>query len=231
MLTAFGPGIWITEGPVVTAAAGFHYPTRMAVMRLGSGHLALWSPVALTAALRAQIDALGPIGDLIAPNSLHHTFLADWHRAFPEARVVAAPGLRRKRPDITFAAEIGDGPLPGWDGEIEAVLMRGNRITTEAVLFHRASRTALFTDLLQQLPPGWFNGWRAVVARLDLMQGPEPSVPRKFRLAFTDRAAARQGLRRILEWPTEKVLIAHGTPVTQDGQAFLGRAFDWLLPS
>ena len=43
----------------------------------------------------------------------------------------------------------------------------------------------LFTDLLQQFPPDWFHGWRALIARLDLMTAPEPSTPRKFRAAFT----------------------------------------------
>ncbi|RGP35550.1 DUF4336 domain-containing protein [Pseudotabrizicola alkalilacus] len=229
MLTKFGSGIWISDGPVVTAAAGFHYPTRMAVIRLTNGDLVLWSPVALTNELRAEIEALGRIRYLIAPNSLHHTFLADWHHAFPEAGVFAPPGLREKRPDIPFTGEFGSTALPGWAGEIDVVVVRGNRITTEAVFFHRASRTALFTDLLQQFPPGWFTGWRALVARLDLMVRTEPTVPRKFRLAFTDRAAAREGLRQILEWPTGKVLIAHGKPVTEDGQAFLKRAFRWLV--
>lgn len=228
MLTSFGPEIWVADGPVVIAAAGFHYPTRMAVLRLKNGDLALWSPIAIDPELRVQIETLGRVSTLIAPNSLHHTFLADWHRAFPEAKVLAPPGLREKRPDITFAGEIGTAALPGWDGEIDVVVMRGNRITTEAVFFHRASRTAIFTDLLQQFPPGWFTGWRAIVARLDLMVRPQPTVPRKFRLAFTDRAAAREGIRHILDWPTEKVLIAHGTPVTDNGQAFLKRAFQWL---
>ena len=41
-------------------------------------------------------------------------------------------------------------------------------------------------------------------------------MPRKFRLAFPDRTAAREGLRRILGWPTETALIAHCTPVTED---------------
>lgn len=48
-------------------------------------------------------------------------------------------------------------------------------------------------------------------------------------MAFTDRAEAREGLRQILGWPTGKVLIAQGTPVTEDGQAFLKRAFQWLV--
>ena len=96
------------------------------------------------------------------------------------------------------------------------------------VLFHRESRTAIFTDLLQQFPRGWFSGWRALVARLDLMEGAEPAVPRKFRFAFQDRTAARKALARILAWPTDRVVIAHGAPVTRDGQAFLRRAFRWL---
>lgn len=229
MLTSFGPEIWIADGPVVTAAAGFRYPTRMAVLRLGDGDLLLWSPVALDPGLRTQIEGLGRVRYLIAPNCLHHTFLADWHRAFPEAQVLAPPGLQNKRPDIVFSGEIGDAGISGLEADISVVVVRGNRITTEAVFFHHASRTVIFTDLLQQFPPGWFSGWRAVIARLDLMVRPEPTVPRKFRLAFTNRAAARQGIRRILEWPSENVLVAHGVPVTGNGQAFLQRAFRWLF--
>jgi len=86
----------------------------------------------------------------------------------------------------------------------------------------------LFADLLQQLPPSSFSGWRALVAKLDLMTGPEPSVPRKFRIAFTNRRAARDALDRIFAWPVEKVLMAHGTPVENDAHAFLRRAFRWL---
>jgi hypothetical protein len=138
----------------------------------------------------------------------------------------AGLGLRRK--DLEFDAELGDAPPPEWAGDLDQVLMRGNRITTEVVFFHKRSGTVLFTDLLQQFPPGWFHGWRAVVARLDLMTASEPSTPRKFRAAFVDRRAARAALRRILEWPASQVVMAHGRPVERDGQAFIARAFRWL---
>lgn len=108
------------------------------------------------------------------------------------------------------------------------MLMQGNLITTEVVFFHAKSGTVLFTDLIQQLPASSFSGWRALVAKLDLMVGPEPSVPRKFRVAFTNRRAARDSLERIFAWPAEKVLMAHGTPVEKDAPAFLRRAFGWL---
>src|SRR5207253_182649 len=49
-----------------------HYPTRMAVIRLSGGGLFLWSPIPLTDGLRAEVDALGEVSHIVAPNSLHH---------------------------------------------------------------------------------------------------------------------------------------------------------------
>ena len=177
---------------------------------------------------KIQIDSFGEVRHLIAPNSLHHLFLEEWREAYPQATLSAAPGLRERRRDLQIDAELTGQRAAGWSDEVDYVLVRGNRITTEAVFFHRRSRTVLFTDLLQQFPPGWFRGWRALVARLDLMTGSEPAVPRKFRVAFTDRNAAREALRQIIAWPSENVVIAHGAPVRHNGKAFIAEAFEWL---
>ena len=56
MLEQFGPEIWLADGPIVVAAMGFRYPTRMAVVRLPDG-LFVWSPVALSEGLRAEVEA------------------------------------------------------------------------------------------------------------------------------------------------------------------------------
>ena len=228
MLKQFGHEIWTADGSDVVAALGFHYPTRMAVIRLSDGSLFIWSPTALTDGLRAEVEVLGEVRFLIAPNSLHHLHLAEWKTAYPAAQVYAAPGLREKRRDVDFDGDLGNAPIAAWAEDMDQVVMQGNRITTEVVFFHRKSGVVLFTDLIQHFRRDWFTGWRAVVARLDLMVAPEPSVPRKFRAAFTDRRAARSSLEHILGWPVEKVLMAHGTPVSEDGRAFIGRAFAWL---
>jgi hypothetical protein len=96
MLKAFDQDIWIADGPSV-AVAGFHYPTRMAVIRLPDGGLFIWSPIRLTARLQADVDAVGHVRHVVAPNSLHHLFLGEWQRAYPRAKTYAPPGLRRKR--------------------------------------------------------------------------------------------------------------------------------------
>lgn len=226
-LQPFGPEIWVAGGAEADVA-GFRYPTRMVIVRLTGGGLCVWSPVALSASLRAEVEALGEVRHLVAPNSMHHLFLDEWRRAYPRARLWAAPGLRERRGDLAFDGDLGDAAPPDWAADLDQVVVRGNAITTEVVFFHRPSGTVLFTDLIQQFRPGWFTGWRALVARLDLMVEAEASVPRKFRAAFVDRKAARAALRRILEWPCAKVLMAHGAPVEHDGRAFIARAFRWL---
>lgn len=227
MLIPLARDLWLADGPPITAALGFRYPTRMAVIRLAGGELLLWSPVQADPELLARVAALGPVHHLVAPNALHHMHLSDWAAAFPGARLHPAPGLRAKRPDLTFAADLGDMAPADWAGQVDQVLMP-NAIAPEVVLFHRASGTALFTDLLQQMPRGWYHGWRALVAGMDGMTGPEPAVPVKFRLATRPRKAARAALARLLDWPVRQVVMAHGTPVTDQAPAFLTRAFLWL---
>jgi len=226
-LSPLGPDIWLADGPTVTVL-GFRYPTRMAVIRLGSGGLLIWSPVALDPELQAELADLGPVAHIVAPNALHHLSVLQWHQAFAQARLYAAPGLPAKRRDIPFDRTLGEAPDPAWVAEVDQVLIRGNLITTEAVFLHRATGTVLFTDLLQGFPPDWFSGWRRAVARLDGVVGAEPAVPRKFRLAFQDRKIARSGVRRVLGWPAQRLVMAHGPVVTEDVAGLLTRAFGWL---
>lgn len=227
LLEHFGEDIWIASGSAVEIA-GFRYPTRMAIIRLADGGLFVWSPIALSDALRAEVNALGDVRFLLPPNSLHHVFLPEWRAAYPGATLFAPPGLRARRKDIAFDKDLEDAPGPDWIGQIDQVAVRGNSITTEIVFFHVKSGAVLFTDLIQHFPDGWFKGWRALIARLDGMTGSEPRVPRKFRVAFNDRKTARECIDRILTWPARKVLMTHADPVRENGRAFIGRAFDWL---
>lgn len=228
MLIEFGKNIWIIKGSCV-AVGGFNYPSCMVVIQLQDETLFIWSPIKLTEELKYNINQLGDVAHIIAPNSLHHLFVPEWQLAYPNARLHAAPNLQQKRMDINFDTELTSESLHGWEDDIEKVLFEGNLITTEVVFFHKASRTVLFADLIQQFSEHSFSGWRKIIAKLDLMICDEPSVPRKFRFATIKRNFARKALAHILEWPAEKVIMAHGTPVMKQGKVFIKRAFIWLL--
>lgn len=225
-LLAFAADLWIAEGPTVSFF-GFPYPTRMAVIRLGNGELFVWSPIALTEQLKREVDALGTVRYLISPNKLHHLFLPEWKKAYPVARLYASPGLAKKRRDIAFDAELGDAPAPEWASEIDQVMLKGSWALTEIAFFHRKSGTAIFNDIIQNFPPGWLKGWRGLLARLDGIAAPHPGAPREWRATF-NRREARESLRRILDWPIEHVVIAHGELPKSDGANFVKTSLAWL---
>jgi hypothetical protein len=224
-LESFGADIWTAEGPAVSFY-GFDYPTRMAVIRLDDGSLFVWSPIALDAALQTEINALGPVDYLVSPNKLHYLYLPQWKRAWPAARLYAPPGLAAKRHNIAFDAAADDAAP--WANQIEPLCFAGSFAMDEIVFFHHASRTALFADLIQNFPLGWFTGWRGWVARLDGIMTPDYGAPREWRASFLNRRAARRALARITAWHPERVIIAHGMMAREDGEEFIRRAFRWL---
>lgn len=228
VLRPFGLNLWIAGGDSVSVA-GFTYPTRMALIRLADGGLFVWSPTTLSPDMRNEVDALGPVRFIVAPNSLHHLFIPDWRAAYPAAQLIAAPGLAKRRKDISFDTELSDAAFPAWENQIDHVLVHGNAITTEAVFFHRESRTVLVTDLIQNFPPGLFKGWRAIIAKLDRMTASDPTVLQKFRIAFNDRKAARAAIARIQAWPADQLVMAHGPLIAANAQAQVARAFAWLM--
>lgn len=227
-LTDFGPNIWLCDGPVVRGAVGFRFPTRMAVIRLASEELFIWSPVALSDDLQSELASLGRVGHVVAPNTLHHLYLPSWREAYPRARFHAPSDLRATYPDLRIDAVLGPEPPDTWSGEIDQVQFEGNALTTEVAFFHRESATAIFTDLIQHMPESWFSGWRAIVARLDLMTGAKPAVPRKFRMAFKDKRLARAAVEKVMKWPTERLVFAHGPPVQTAARSAIVEAFRWL---
>lgn len=227
MLEAFGPSLYLAEGPTVSFF-GFPYPTRMALARLSDASVWVWSPVALTAELASEVEAIGPVRHIVSPNKLHHLFLREWAGRWPDARLHAPPGLARKKPELRFDAELGDGPDPAWAADIDQVIFRGSFALEEAVFLHRASRTAIFGDLIQRFPESTASGWKGMVMRLDGLVGRSGSTPREWRASFLRRGPARAARERVLRWKPERLLIAHGECAQSGATEIVARALRWI---
>ncbi len=226
-LESFGPDLYVADGPTVSFF-GFRYPTRMAVARLSGGNVWVWSPVALTDELAESVEAIGPVRFIVSPNKIHHLFLAEWTSRWPDAGLYAPPGLAKKRTDLSFDVKLGDGPDPAWAADIDQVIFRGSLVLEEVTFFHRASRTAIFCDLIQRFPAATATGWRGWVMRADGLVGEHGSTPREWRASFLRRAGARAARDKVLGWNAERLLIAHGDCVTTGAAAVIERALSWI---
>ncbi|HTQ15388.1 MAG TPA: DUF4336 domain-containing protein [Rhizomicrobium sp.] len=232
VLKPVAPEVWIVDGPEIR----FHYlglrlpfNTRMTLVRLKDGGLFVHSPVALTAALGAAVDALGPVRALIAPNSIHYWWIPDWKARYPRAPVFGVPRQPRKaRRRFTPDAILGDAPPAAWAAEIGQVLLRG-RVIDEADFFHGASRTLILTDLIENFEPARVkNRLFRLLVRAFHAADPDGSAPYDMRASF-DRRAIRPMVERMIAWNPERVILAHGRWYDTGGAAELRCAFDWVL--
>lgn len=223
---AFGEDIWVFDGANVPFF-GLPYPTRMTVIRLSDGGLFIHSPIELTAAVRAEVDQLGPVRHLVSPNKLHHLFVAQWQDAYPDAKSWASPGVRKKT-SFDWDHDLEEEAPADWRDEIDQLIFRGSALLDEVIFFHRRSRTLVVVDLIQNFDPRPISRPLRMIFRLIGALGPDGQAPLDFRLSFFDRPAARECLARMLAFEPERVIIAHGVGAREDGTAWLRHHFRWL---
>src|SRR6185503_5363363 len=217
--------IWIAERP--QRFYGLEVGTRMTVIRLLDGRLLLHSPIVLDAEVRRELDAIGRVRFVVAPNRVHHLHAGEVAEAYPEARLWVAPGLDRKRPDLRFVAVLGDEPPAEWRGQVDQVFFRGRPYENEVVFCHRASGTLVMCDLAFNFGPRTATATRLLMTLLRSYGhfGPSTLDPWLIR----DRGAARQSLERILAWDFDRVIVAHGDILPSGGREALRRGYAWLL--
>jgi hypothetical protein len=224
-------GLWTAVGQADTAVPKFlrrfDFSTRMTVVRLSDGGLFLHSPIRLDDGLRAELDALGEVRTIIAPNKFHHLFAGDCRSAYPKAKLYAAPGLPAKRKDLKFDGLLADEPRIEWRGDLEQRIIRGMPMLNEVAFFHPASRTLILTDLVFNVPRGRSWGLPILSQLLGLSGRFGPS--RLGRWLIRDQQATRASLGTILRWDFDRLILAHGDVVETGGRQKLRDAFGFIL--
>lgn len=222
MLERVAEGVYTETRPV--RFWGVETGTRMNVVRLRDGGLFVHSPVGLDEETRRAIDALGEVRAVVAPSVFHHLYVGQWMAAYPRAVVAACPGLEWKRTDLAFHAVLGDQASPLWAEDLEQVYFSSRR-ENEVVFFHRATGTMLTCDALLNLGN---HPERLTRLAARFMGNTAPGFGWPERIMIRDRRLARRQVDRILEWPVERILLAHGDPVATDGVGAIRRAYAWL---
>jgi uncharacterized protein DUF4336 len=223
--------IWIIDGPAIRFY-GMPFSTRATVVRLANRTLWVHSPILLSEPLRAQLDALGPVAHLIAPNWIHYAHIASWQAAWPEVQAWAAPGVRERAASrgmaLNFDHDLGAGAPPEWRDQIDQMIVPGSRVHREAVFFHRVSRTLILTDLIENFDPAKLNWWMGTLARLAGIAAPRGGMPPDMKATF-DKTQLAGAVNRMIAWGPDRVILSHGRWFESRGAAQLRRVFAGIL--
>jgi hypothetical protein len=198
--------------------------TRMTVVRLRDGTLWVHSPIPPTSDIVDQLQRIGRIRYVVAPNKSHHLFFLDFVNAFPAAEGFVAEGLDLKRPDLARFPRV-PRPEP-WGSELEGFFIEGLPILNETAWFHGDTGTLILTDLLFCFS-STNRGLAALVSKL-LGVYDSLAMSRTMKLAIKDKNALMRTVTPLLSFPIKRVIVAHDQIVEVDAAAKITKAFAWL---
>lgn len=232
ILKPVAPDVWVADGGWIRFY-GLPFPTRMTVIRLADGGLWVHSPIADQTGLADAVAALGTVRHLVAPNWIHYAWVPAWQARFPKAVTWASPGVEARaasrgiRLHIDHALE--DAPPADWAGQIDQRLADSG-FHREVVFHHRASRTLVLTDLIENFEPEKMPWWSRPLLRLGRVCDPDGCMPRDMAASFRLRPGhLKDVVDTMIGWDPERVILAHGRWYDRQGAAELQRAFRTLV--
>ena len=237
MLKEINRDIWVAEAPF--KYFGLSVGTRMTVIRLQNQELAVISPIKVDSKTISQLNELGTVSHIIAPNLYHYLFTADFKALYPKAIFWATPGLEVKKPELPIDCQINSN-IDNFPRELDCVLFDGFKtlgfngidLVNEWVFFHPKSRTLILTDtafhfdnsfpLITQFAARVIGGYNSL----------SPSVLEK--VASTEKGKVKIAVQKILTWDFERVIMAHGSIIESQGkqkfkagyESFLGQSIN-----
>jgi hypothetical protein len=199
--------------------------TRMTVIRLRDGSLWVHSPISPTRDLIDELQKVGTVRYVVAPNKSHHLFFLAFQNAYPSAQGYIAAGLELKRPDLSRFPQVSvEAP---WGSELQGFFIEGLPILNETVWFHTDTGTLVLTDLLFCFSET-NRGIAGLVAKLLGVHG-TLGMSRTMKLAARDKRALARSVLPLLSLPVQRVVVAHDQIINEQPMAKLTQAFAWLF--
>lgn len=206
--------------------SGVTIQTRMAVVRLKGNALFIYSPIFLSSEIKNELDAIGEVKYIISPNKIHNQALSDYVSSYPNAAVYASPGLPERRPDINYKTVLQNTPEKEWEEELDQVLTKGNVFFSEALFYHKASKTLLVCDFVENMDKTTTSS-RILFKLFGVKEKPMASP--EFRLYTMEAEAARLALDKVRAWNFERIFLCHGACIEDNANEIFETVCDEFL--
>lgn len=228
---------------------------RGTIVKLASGNLAVFSPVALTETVKQELSAFGNgnIRYITALDQEHHIFLESWHKAFPDAKVIGPETLPAYRDKQGYFKIPQDNWLlypksnkqdfkisEEFDSEFnhEYVHVHPNQ---ELVFVHKPTKTLIEADLMFNLPAteqfskSGVSATSGIITKIfTSLQNTQGAATWQKRilwygLSSSDRPAFNASVQRIGKWDFDTIIPCHGDVIEKDGKGVFEKVFQWHL--
>ena len=231
---------------------------RGTIVKLKDDSLAVFSPVAFTNNVKAQMqEQLGStnVKYLAALDQEHHIFLEQWHKEYPQAKIIAPetlPGLREKQKYFKFPEEnwrllkaserTTEGGMeidPTFDAEFDVEYVSAH-MNKEIVFCHKPTKTLIEADLMFNLPATEQHSkvgdshsgiLTKIFIALNGTQGANPWQKRFiwYATSSSDRTGFGESMEKIDKMDFERIIPCHGDVIETGGKGVFEKIMGWFL--
>ena len=223
MIEPIAPGLW--QAAHEHFPGGMHWPCRCTLIEVQPGEFLIYSPVPFSEQDLRSIENLGKVRWIVAPNTFHHLWVDKAQHQFIDAKTFVADGVATKQPKLEYDGILPDTVPDAWCNTLEIARIDGSSIN-EVVLFHKPTHSLVVTDLIFNIHKS--KGWVAPLVFRIAGTYKKLAQSKLWRFTTRDRDLASASVEKILEWPIERVIMAHGCIVDEDARSKLAAALFWM---
>ncbi|THH13984.1 hypothetical protein EW146_g6295 [Bondarzewia mesenterica] len=195
---------------------------RSTAIKLSNGDVWVLASTPLTDDTKKTLANLGPVKYIISADAVHHLYLGEFKKAYPEAKLLAVEEVveKKKNEGLEFAGFWGDKqrePKFGFEGEIKSCYFSGFK-NKDVAFLHEPSKTLVEADLLFNMPAieqysrSWFSG------RTPFFGNPYSTLQKKMMWSLgVDKEAMKRDARTVAGWDFNRIIPCHGDVIEKDG--------------
>ncbi|KAG1868459.1 hypothetical protein F4604DRAFT_1775651 [Suillus subluteus] len=211
--------VWIFSRPFARLGI-FPMGGRSTAIKLQQGGVWVLASTPLTQDTRNKIDELGEVKYIIGADAVHHLFLGEFKRAYPNAKLIGVEGAIGNMSDksLRFDGLWGRDPPGtnyGFEDEIKHCYFSGFR-NEDVAFLHTPSKSLIEADLLLNLPANeqYSKSSSSVYGTIK----PDSWFHRAIIKSTTTNAEAmRRDATTVANWDFDRIIPCHGDVIETDG--------------
>ncbi|KJA26801.1 hypothetical protein HYPSUDRAFT_132423 [Hypholoma sublateritium FD-334 SS-4] len=212
---------------------------RSTAIKLRSGGVWVLASTPLDAETKAKLQEMGPVKYIVSADAVHHLYLGDFKKEYPEAKLIApeAAIIRHDDKDLKFDGVWGRDPIDakyGFEDDIEHLYFPGFE-NKDVAFLHKPSKTLIEADLLFNL-----HSVKEQYSRTKqsprflgiggLRFGPNSWIyPRLLWSQGTNKDEMKRDARTVSGWDFDRIIPCHGDVIETGGKKAWNTAYKLYL--
>ncbi|OBZ77221.1 hypothetical protein A0H81_02591 [Grifola frondosa] len=200
---------------------------RSTAVKLKNGDVWVLASTPLNEETKNKLGELGPVKWIIGADAVHHLYLGEFKKQYPDAKLIAVDEAiaKKTKEDLKFDGVNDAGT------QIQHCYFSGFK-NKDVAFFHPASKSVIEADLLFNLPATEQYSMTKSSGYFPASSNLNPYSWFHKRFAWSlgvDKEAMKRDVKTVAGWNFERIIPCHGDVIEKNANTAWREAYKWYL--